>query len=57
MPTCMCCGSIGSLLRRPQEYSLFVGDLTPEVDDYILYNGFSKYKSCFAVKGQNQFTR
>lgn len=34
------------------EYSLFVGDITDDVDDLQLYNTFARrYKSCQAAKG------
>ena len=34
------------------EYSLFIGDLTEEVDDLMLYTAFeSKYKSVKMAKG------
>lgn len=34
------------------EYSLFVGELTDDVDDFALYDGFSKrYQSVKAAKG------
>ena len=37
---------------RP-EYSVFVGDITDEVDDYMLYSVFSKkYGSCKAAKSK-----
>ncbi|XP_074642375.1 tRNA selenocysteine 1-associated protein 1-like [Tubulanus polymorphus] len=32
------------------EFSLFVGDLSDEVDDLILYGSFRKYPSCHAAK-------
>ena len=35
------------------EYSLFVGDITDDVDDLQLYSTFAKrYKSCQAAKGE-----
>ena len=36
-----------------REYSLWVGDLTPEVDDYTLYKTFaSRYPSIRTAKGK-----
>uniref|UniRef100_A0A5K3FIF9 tRNA selenocysteine-associated protein 1 n=1 Tax=Mesocestoides corti TaxID=53468 RepID=A0A5K3FIF9_MESCO len=32
------------------EYSLFVGELTEDVDDLILFNAFKKYPSCRSAK-------
>lgn len=37
---------------RP-EYSLFVGELSDDVDDYVLYQAFAKrYRSCRSVKSK-----
>lgn len=38
-----------SFLSRP-EYSVFVGDLASEVDDYQLHQVFKKYPSCKGAK-------
>ena len=41
------------LFSYSPEYSLFVGDLTEEVDDYTLYQAFSRrFKSCRSAKGK-----
>ena len=37
------------LFRRP-EFSVFVGDLASEVDDYQLHQAFKKYPSCKGAK-------
>lgn len=37
---------------QDKEYSLWVGDLTPEVDDYTLYKAFAaRYPSIRTAKG------
>ena len=36
-----------------RDYSLWVGDLSPDVDDYTLYKGFaSRYPSVRLAKGR-----
>ena len=39
------------LYFNSSEYSLFVGELTEDVDDLILFNAFKKYPSCRSAKG------
>lgn len=39
-------------MMNEREFSLWVGDLTPEVDDYTLYKTFAgRYQSIKAAKG------
>jgi hypothetical protein len=43
----------GKVLMNEREFSLWVGDLSPEVDDYTLYKTFAaRYQSIKAAKGK-----
>ena len=37
-----------------KEFSLFVGELSDDVDDYVLFHAFKKkYPSCHTAKGKS----
>jgi RNA recognition motif-containing protein len=44
--------SLGGKQAMDRDYSLWIGDLSPDVDDYTLYKGFaSRYPSVRLAKG------
>lgn len=44
--------SLGGKQAMEKDYSLWIGDLSPDVDDYTLYKGFaSRYPSVRLAKG------
>jgi len=46
--------SLGGKQAMDRDYSLWIGDLSPDVDDYTLYKGFaSRYPSVRLAKGMN----
>lgn len=46
----------GKIMMNEREFSLWVGDLSPEVDDYTLFKCFAaKYQSIKAAKGKSIF--
>lgn len=45
--------SLGGKQAMEKDYSLWIGDLSPDVDDYTLYKGFaSRYPSVRLAKGK-----
>lgn len=44
--------SLGGKQAMDRDFSLWIGDLSPDVDDYTLYKGFaSRYPSVRLAKG------
>ena len=47
--------SLGGKQAMDRDYSLWIGDLSPDVDDYTLYKGFaSRYPSVRLAKGNQK---